>query len=204
MTRRHGGAGLPEGTIDLTFRGIGRAELRRLRPPGRHHAPVRRHQRLPGQGPVRGAGHRASGRGRPLRRRGEHRGRQRDPLRGHRRRGLPPRPGRRAVLRPQLGGHRRGRGRGRPRLRVHDRRPGGGARADRAQLRGRHVGRRGLRLRSARRAGRDVQPEMVDLEPLRPDDRMWLRDRITMHRDETGSAVAERLLADWVSSPSSS
>ena len=58
------------------------------------------------------------------------------------RRGLHPGPGRRALLRPQLGGHGRGRGRGRPRLRVHDRRPGGRPRTDRAQLRGRHVRRR--------------------------------------------------------------
>ncbi len=43
-------------------------------------------------------------------------------------------------------------------------------------------------------------PESVDLEPLTPDDREWLRDRITMHRDETGSAVADRILADWVGS----
>ena len=34
---------------------------------------------------------------------------------------------------------------GRSRLRIHDRRPGGGARADRAQLRRRHVRRRRLR-----------------------------------------------------------
>jgi glutamate synthase (NADPH/NADH) large chain len=40
----------------------------------------------------------------------------------------------------------------------------------------------------------------VDLEPLAPDDREWLRDRISMHRDETGSAVADRILADWVGS----
>ncbi len=43
-------------------------------------------------------------------------------------------------------------------------------------------------------------PESVDLEPLAPDDRGWLRDRITMHRDETGSAVADCILADWVGS----
>ena len=42
--------------------------------------------------------------------------------------------------------------------------------------------------------------DTVELEPLSPEDRMWLRDRITMHRDETGSAVAEQILADWVSS----
>ena len=38
---------------------------------------------------------------------------------------------------------------------------------------------------------------MVDLEPLSHDDRMWLRDRIHLHEQETGSAVAKRLLADW-------
>ncbi len=42
--------------------------------------------------------------------------------------------------------------------------------------------------------------EMVDLGPLSTDDRMWLKDRITMHRDETGSAVATEILADWISS----
>ena len=42
--------------------------------------------------------------------------------------------------------------------------------------------------------------EDVDLEPLSADDRVWLKDRITMHRDETGSEVADRILADWISS----
>jgi glutamate synthase (NADPH/NADH) large chain len=42
--------------------------------------------------------------------------------------------------------------------------------------------------------------ETVDLEPLSPEERMWLKDRITMHREETGSEVAERILVDWVSS----
>jgi glutamate synthase (NADPH/NADH) large chain len=39
--------------------------------------------------------------------------------------------------------------------------------------------------------------ELVDLEPLSADDRVWLKDRITMHRDETGSEVARAILADW-------
>jgi glutamate synthase (NADPH/NADH) large chain len=39
--------------------------------------------------------------------------------------------------------------------------------------------------------------EMVDLEPLGHDDRMWLRDRIHLHQVETGSEVAARLLGDW-------
>ena len=62
-----------------------------------------------------------------------------DRLRRHVGRDLPPRPGGRAVLRPQLRRDRGRRGRGRPRLRVHDRRPRRRARPDRTQLRGRHV-----------------------------------------------------------------
>ena len=57
-----------------------------------------------------------------LRGRGERGDRQRRPLRGDRRPGLLPGPGRRAVLRPQQRGAGRRRRGGRPRLRVHDRR----------------------------------------------------------------------------------
>jgi glutamate synthase (NADPH/NADH) large chain len=39
--------------------------------------------------------------------------------------------------------------------------------------------------------------EMVDLEPLSHDDRLWLRDRIHLHQLETGSEVAARVLGDW-------
>ena len=46
---------------------------------------------------------------------------------------------------------------GRPRLRVHDRRPGGGARADRAQLRRRHERRRRLRAGRRRQLPRSLQ-----------------------------------------------
>ena len=46
----------------------------------------------------------------------------------------------------------------------------------------------------------NLNAEMVDLDPLSPEDRMWLKDRVTMHRDETGSAVATEILADWISS----
>ena len=42
-----------------------------------------------------------------------------------------------------------------------------------------------------------VNPEMVDLDPVDDEDRGWLRRTITAHRDQTGSAVAERLLDDW-------
>jgi glutamate synthase (NADPH/NADH) large chain len=42
-----------------------------------------------------------------------------------------------------------------------------------------------------------VNLEMVDLDPLDDQDIAWLRDRVEKHLAETGSAVAERLLAGW-------
>jgi glutamate synthase (NADPH/NADH) large chain len=42
-----------------------------------------------------------------------------------------------------------------------------------------------------------LNPEMVDVDPMEPDDENWLRDVVQKHLDETGSAVAERLLGDW-------
>ena len=41
--------------------------------------------------------------------------------------------------------------------------------------------------------------EYVDLEPLSSEDRVWLKDRIAMHLEATDSEVAARLLADWIS-----
>ena len=42
-----------------------------------------------------------------------------------------------------------------------------------------------------------VNMEMVDLDPLDEDDIRFLRDVVERHHAETGSAVAARLLADW-------
>ena len=44
---------------------------------------------------------------------------------------------------------------------------------------------------------RDLNPEMVDLDPLSEEDEQWLRDVVVRHRDETGSTVAAALLDDW-------
>ena len=37
----------------------------------------------------------------------------------------------------------------------------------------------------------------VDLEPLSADDALWLEERVRLHAKETGSTVAEAILADW-------
>jgi glutamate synthase (NADPH/NADH) large chain len=42
-----------------------------------------------------------------------------------------------------------------------------------------------------------VNPEMVDLEALDGEDVEWLRDRVVRHLAETGSKVAARVLDDW-------
>jgi glutamate synthase (NADPH/NADH) large chain len=42
-----------------------------------------------------------------------------------------------------------------------------------------------------------VNAEMVDLDPLDPEDRDVVRLLVERHLQETGSAVASRLLADW-------
>ncbi len=48
-----------------------------------------------------------------------------------------------------------------------------------------------------RRFGPMANPEMVELEPLDEEDRRWLLDVVERHRAETGSAVAGRLLDGW-------
>jgi glutamate synthase (NADPH/NADH) large chain len=42
-----------------------------------------------------------------------------------------------------------------------------------------------------------VNPEMVDLDPLDSEDEAFLRDTVERHAAETGSPVAARLLEDW-------
>jgi glutamate synthase (NADPH/NADH) large chain len=44
---------------------------------------------------------------------------------------------------------------------------------------------------------RRVNMEMVDLDPMDDEERLWLLDRIRRHQDETGSEVAARVLAQW-------
>ncbi|HEY5250203.1 MAG TPA: glutamate synthase large subunit [Acidimicrobiales bacterium] len=45
-------------------------------------------------------------------------------------------------------------------------------------------------------AGR-VNGEKIELESLDAEDRRWLADIVARHRDETGSALADRLVASW-------
>ena len=124
VTKRYGGDGLPDGTIDLTFTGSAGQSFGAFLPRGitlRLEGDANDYvgKGLSGGRIVDPAGPRGDVR----RRRADHR-RQRHRLRRDLRRDLHPRRRRRAVLRPQLRRHRGRRGRGRPRLRVHDRRPG--------------------------------------------------------------------------------
>jgi glutamate synthase (NADPH/NADH) large chain len=45
--------------------------------------------------------------------------------------------------------------------------------------------------------GAQINGEMVDLEDCEPDDVQWLGEILGRHAAETGSPVAERLLATW-------
>ena len=129
---------------------IGGSELRRLRAARHHDDPRGRLERLRRQGTVgRQADHLSAEAGLVCRR-GQHHHRQRRALRRHQRRGVFPRPGRRAVRgekqrRAGGGGRRR-----RSRLRVHDRRPRRRHRIDRSQFRRRHERRRRLCARRRR------------------------------------------------------
>jgi glutamate synthase domain-containing protein 3 len=42
-----------------------------------------------------------------------------------------------------------------------------------------------------------VNPAMVELQRLEPEDLVWLHDVVTRHARHTGSAVATSLLSDW-------
>ncbi len=54
-----------------------------------------------------------------------------------------------------------------------------------------------LDLAPGSQAGERVNPEMVDIEPLDDDDRAFLRDTVERHHIETDSAVARALLTEW-------
>nr|MDQ3989498.1 glutamate synthase-related protein [Actinomycetota bacterium] len=54
-----------------------------------------------------------------------------------------------------------------------------------------------LDLAGDRLLAQRVNTEMVDLDPLDDEDRAFLRDTVERHLDETSSAVARALLTDW-------
>ena len=197
VTKKFGGAGLPDDTIDITFTGSAGQSFGAFLPSGVTLRLEGDANDYVGKGlsggrvivrPDRGADHLAeystiAGNTIALRR--------------DRRRAVPARPHRRALLRPQLRRHRRLGGRGRPRLRVHDRRPRRRPRRDRAQLRGRHVRRHRLRHRPRPRTT-STPGTWTPSRPSSDTDKQWLHDVVRRHFEETGSTVAEKLLADWV------
>ncbi len=197
VTKRYGGEGLPDGTIDLTFTGSAGQSFGAFLPRGitlRLEGDANDYvgkglSGRPDRGPPRSAAHASSPRqqiiaGNVI------------ALRRDRRRGVPARPRRRAVLRPQLRGHRGRRGRRRPRLRVHDRRARRRPRPDRAQLRGRHVRRHRLRARPRPTTGSTRRWSTSTRSTTRTRDELDAAGP-RHHAEETGSTVAEALLADW-------
>ena len=179
---------------------LGRPELRRVRAPGHHPAPRRRRQRLRGQGPVRRPGRRSA------RRTSSPFVAEDNIIAGNvilygatARRGVPPRRGRRALLRPQQRRDRGRRGRGRPRLRVHDRRPGRRPRARPAATSAPGMsGGVAFVLDPDGTFPARVNPEMVDLEePRRRRPRLAARPGRAPPRPRPARRSRPRLLDDW-------
>ena len=153
VTRRHGGAGLPDGTIDLTLVGSAGQSFGAFLPAGITLRLEGDANDYVGKGLSGGADRRSSRCRRHVRRRGaDHRG-QRHRVRRDLRRDVPARSRRRAVRRAQLRRDDGGRGRGRPRLRVHDRGARGRPGSHGPQLRGRHVRWHRVRARHRPAAG---------------------------------------------------
>ncbi len=201
LTRRYGGEGLPDDTIDRHLPRLGRPELRRVRAAGHHAAPRGRRQRLLRQGPV---------------------GR-------HARRAAPPATAPfvaeeniiagNVILYGATAGEAFIRGVVGERFCVRNSGAtavveGVGDHGCEYMTGGRVVvlGPTGRNFAAGMSGGiafvydpDDVFPalvnrEMVDLEPLDDDDREWLRATVERaHREATGSPVAARLLARWES-----
>ena len=81
LTRRHGGAGLPDDTIQLKFTGSAGQSFGAFLPRGITLTLEGRRQRLHRQGIIRRQDHRLPAQDGPIRRRGQHLDRQRRPLR---------------------------------------------------------------------------------------------------------------------------
>ena len=86
LTRRWGGDGLPDDTIEIDLTGSAGQSLGAFLPRGHHAAAARRRERLSRQGPVRRPDHRRARPGRGVRRRAERDRRERDRLRRDQRR----------------------------------------------------------------------------------------------------------------------
>ena len=200
VARRYGRDGLPDGHDPAHVQRLGRPELRRVPGAGHHARARRRRQRLRRQGPVR-----RHDRGLPAARRDASSPRRTSSSATSR---STARPAARLFFRGVAG----------ERFCVRN----CGATAvvegvgdhgceymtggivvvlgqDRAQLRRRHERRRRLRARRGRRLRQRCNTDMVELEPLEPARRGRQLDDADprKHASYTGSAVAERMLADW-------
>ena len=198
VTRRYGGAGLPDDTIQIHFRGSAGQSFGAFVPRGISLTLEGDSNDYVGKGLSGGRLVVYPPDAIALQGRGEHHHRQRRALRRDERRGIHPRGGGRALRGPEQRRPRRRRRRRRPRLRVHDGRPGRGARRDRPQLRRRHERRNRLRARR-RRAVRDRGPTAAwsISTPSTSADETFLQEIIERHVTLTSSELGARVLDGW-------
>ncbi len=142
---KHGSKGLPDDTIRFRFNGSAGQSFGAFLAAGVTLGIGGRCQRLRRQGTLGRTPDCLPAEELGLPAGGEYPDRQHRALRRDQRGGVLQRHGRGALRGAQLGRHSGDRGPGRSRLRVYDQGPGGGARQVRAQLRGRHERRTGLR-----------------------------------------------------------
>ncbi len=151
IARKHGSVGLPDDTIRIQFHGCAGQSFGAFLATGVTLDAGRRSQRLRGQGTVRRASGDLSAAQFAFCAGGKYPRRQRVPVRRDERRSVLQRHGRRAIRGAQFGRHRGCRGRWRSWLRIHDSRPGCGAREDGPQFRRRNDGRHRIRFGPERR-----------------------------------------------------
>ena len=198
LTRRYGGAGLPDDTIQIKFTGSAGQSFGAFVPAGHDADARRRRQRLRRQGPLRRQDHRLSA---PDVARSSPRTTSSSATSPST---APPAAGRSSAAGPASGSASataapgRRRGDRRPRLRVHDRRRRRRPRPDRPELRRRHERRLAFVFDEERRLPLAVQPGDGRPRAARASRRTRARPRpLIQHAGYTGSTVAARSSSDW-------
>ncbi len=197
LTKKHGPAGLPAGSVRFTLRGSAGQSFGAWLAPGVELTLFGDANDYTGKGLSGGIDRRASAGRRDVRRRGERDRRQHRVVRRDRGPRVLPRARRRAVRGAQLRRVGGGRRRRRPRLRVHDRRARRRARPDGTQLRRRDERRHRVRARRGRPLRGPLQHGARRLRSARRRGRRRRSARWSRSMPQrTDSPVAARVLAE--------